>query len=112
MTDYNDKKIIKFPESKIVRHSVNDSEKIKESVQYGNLKYADSIIENQISDLIDYCESTGIKIEKGTSGYKDFSYLIDVLRSMTYRHFEIDHHLHEFLDNEVEIEEENPGETA
>jgi hypothetical protein len=96
--------IFKFPENKIVREIPPQIEEIEKAKEKGKQNYADGIVAEVATGLLAELENYGIELEdeKGNT-VKDFLFLTDVLKSVIYRNMEIKHPLHEFVDDNVSI---------
>jgi hypothetical protein len=96
--------VFKFPEHKIVREVPVNIEEIEAAKEKGKQKYADSIVAEVATGLLAELENYGIDLEdeKGKMS-KDFLFLTDVLKSVVYRNMDLKHSLHEFVDENVAI---------
>ena len=96
--------VFKFPESKIVREVPLNIEEIEKAKEKGKKQYADSIVAEVGAGLLAELENYGIELddEKGSLS-KDFLFMTDVLKSIVYRNMNIDHPLHNFVDENVSI---------
>lgn len=99
--------IVNFPTSRIVRESIN-VEAIELAKEKSTQKFADTITEDLIGNMIEDLENSGLDVDTD-SFMKDFSLTVDSLRATVYRHFSIDHHLHEFIDNNVKMVKKKDG---
>lgn len=108
-------KIIPFPKNKIVRLFPQDSDEI--IAQKRKLRIADKLLSELIVDFMEEIKE-GYELDiSSTESRKDFSYLMEVLRSSVYRVFGIDHPLQQYVDMNVQIaddtaEENTPEETS
>ena len=94
--------IVKFPESRIVREVPPNIEEIKKAKEKGLQKHAETIVEDLIVNILDAMENYGIDVE--TDDFqRDFSFAADAMRASIYRSFNLDHALHSFVDNNVQI---------
>lgn len=96
--------VFKFPESKIVREVPINIEEIEAAKEKGKQKYADGIVAEVATGLLAELENYGIELEdeKGAMS-KDFLFLTDVLKSVIYRNMDLEHPLHDFVDDNVAI---------
>lgn len=96
--------VFEFPKSKIVREVPPNIEEVEKAKEKGKQKYADGIVAEVATGLLAELENYGIDLEdeKGTMS-KDFLFLTDVLKSVIYRNMELSHPLHEFVDDNVAI---------
>lgn len=98
MSDTN--KIIEFPKHKVVREVPN--EVVEERNRRSEQKTADSIVDDLtgiiVTELDNYC--IDVTSKKFT---KDFVLVMDSLKAAVYRSFGIEHHLHDFVDNNVTL---------
>ena len=101
-------KILKFPESKIVRDPVVDMV-ISHSREKTWSKVAEGITQDLIGELYDHVEDFENFDLKSDEFQKDFSITTDMIRAMVYRSLGVPHHLHEFIDSNVEIRTAEDG---
>jgi hypothetical protein len=96
--------VFEFPKSKIVREVAPNIEEIEKAKEKGRQKYADGIVAEVAMGLLAELENYGIDLEddKGKMS-KDFLFLTDVLKSVIYRNMDIKHSLHDFVDENVSI---------
>lgn len=96
--------VFKFPESKIVREVPINIEEIEKAKEKGKKQYADGIVTEVAAGLLAELENYGIELddEKGALS-KDFLFMTDVLKSIVYRNMNIEHPLHNFVDENVSI---------
>jgi hypothetical protein len=93
--------VLKFPSSRIVRENVN-VEAIEQAKEKSVQKFADSITDGVIMEVLQTLENCGIDLDK-TSFQKDFSLVANALRATTYRNFEIDHPFHVIIDGNDQL---------
>lgn len=94
--------IVKFPESRIVREVPPNIEEIAKAKEKGLQKHAETIVEDLILNILDAMENYGIDVE--TDDFqRDFSFAADAMRASIYRSFNLEHALHTFVDNNVQI---------
>lgn len=94
-------KVVNFPSHRIIREHA-DVDIIAKAKQKSTLKFADTITEEMVGNMLEDLENSGIDVET-KQFIKDFSMVVDCLRASVYRHFELEHHLHEFIDNNVKM---------
>jgi hypothetical protein len=94
-------KVVNFPSHRIIREHA-DVDIIAKAKQKSTLKFADSITEEMVGNMLEDLENSGIDVET-KQFIKDFSMVVDCLRASVYRHFELEHHLHEFIDTNVKM---------
>ena len=96
--------VFEFPKNKIVREVHPNIEEVEKAKEKGKQKYADGIVAEVATGLLAELENYGIELEdeKGNT-VKDFLFLTDVLKSVIYRNMEIKHPLHEFVDDNISI---------
>ena len=95
-------KVIEFPKSKIVREPATVTEDIEEFKLKGRRNYADAIVAGLSSELHLELENYGVD-SSSPPFRKDFYFLMDVLRSVVYRNMNLEHGLHEFIDQTVKV---------
>lgn len=94
-------KVVNFPSHRIIRENP-DVDIITKAKQKSTIKFADTITEEMVGNMIEDLENSGIDVET-KQFIKDFSMVVDCLRASVYRHFELEHHLHEFIDKNVKM---------
>lgn len=94
--------IIEFPKSKIVREIAGESEVVKEAKEKSKLNYADETIDVISANIVDSFEAFGLDVENDSFD-KDMRFLHECLRALVYRNLDIPHHLHNFIDENVEV---------
>lgn len=96
--------VFEFPKSKIVREVAPNIEEVEKAKEKGKQKYADGIVAEVALGLLAELENYGIELEdeKGKMS-KDFLFLTDVLKSVIYRNMDLKHSLHEFVDENVAV---------
>lgn len=95
-------KVIEFPRSKIVREIATESEVVKEAKEKSKVNYADEVIDTLSDNLFESFEAFGLNVDE-ESFDKDMRFLTECLKALVYRNLSIDHHLHEFIDDHVEV---------
>jgi hypothetical protein len=99
-------KVIEFPRNKIVREPSLIEQDLEEIKQKGRRNYADAIVAGLSSDLHIELENYGVD-SSAPPFRKDFYFLMDVLRSVVYRNMNLEHGLHEFIDQTVKVYKKN-----
>jgi hypothetical protein len=97
----NQSNIVKFPANKIVREILPNHEEIERNKAKSKQKWSEEVVEDFVANMIDALDNYGISTE-GATFNKDFSTTIDMLRATIYRSMGLPHHLHHFIDNNVE----------
>lgn len=96
--------VFEFPKDKIVREVQPNIEEIEKAKEKGKQKYADSIVAEVATGLLAELENYGIELEDDKGKFnKDFLFLTDVLKSVIYRNMDLKHSLHNFVDDNVAI---------
>lgn len=93
-------KVIEFPKSKVVREV--PAEVHEERNKRADQKMADSIVDEVSGLIITELDNYYIEVENKQFA-KDMILVVDALKACVYRSFGIDHHLHDFIDNNVKI---------
>lgn len=96
MTD----KVIEFPKHKVVR-DVPEEHLIARQAK-ADQKLADAIVDDITGMIITELDNCMVEVEKKQFS-KDFVLVADALKACVYRSFGIDHHLHDFIDNNVKL---------
>jgi hypothetical protein len=104
MTD----KVIEFPKHKVVRE-VPQEHLIARQAK-ADQKLADAIVDDLTGMLITELDNCMVEVENKQFS-KDFVLVADALKACVYRSFGIDHHLHDFVDNNVKLIEGGEGMT-
>ena len=94
--------VLQFPKSKIVREVVLDSDELTKMKEKSKLNLADSIVEDMSERMLYEMSDIGIDTA-GDHFIKDFHFLTGVLAAAVYRTLGIDHPLHSFIDENVEM---------
>lgn len=94
--------VFQFPKDKIIREVPPNLEEIEKHRERGRQNYADDIVGDIIENLILLLDSYGVD-QDGKNFERDFTFAIDALRAMIYRAMNVEHSLHEFVDNHVSI---------
>lgn len=96
--------IVNFPTNRIVREVQPNIEEVEKAKEKGKQKYADGIVAEVATGLLAELENYGIDLENEDGKFnKDFLFLTDVLKSVIYRNMDLQHPLHEFVDENVAI---------
>lgn len=93
-------KVIEFPKHKVVRDVPGDV--IDERNRRADLKVADAMVTEITSMIITELDNYCLNIED-ESFTKDLVLLVDALRATIYRQFDIDHHLHPYIEKNVKL---------
>jgi hypothetical protein len=101
-------KIVEFPKHKIVREIPANEDAVNQAKIKGKIKYADGIVDDMVDLMIEELENQGIDVENEFF-LKDFSLTVDALRATIYRQFNIEHGLHNFIDENVKIIDKKTG---
>ena len=108
-------KVLEFPKSKIVREAPIDIEEITQAKMKGKINFAEGLVEDIANNLVVELEHYGLDMESGDYD-KEFCFCVDALRATIYKMLGIEHHLHDFIENNVtlkklaEIQEDNTEE--
>lgn len=95
--------VISFPTSKIVREYPQNIEILEKAKEKSVKKFADDVIDILAENCYNQIETLGLNTE--TENFdRDFSFVVETIRATIYRNLELPHHLHEFIDNNLEIE--------
>lgn len=103
------KNVVEFPKSKIVREVPHNIEAIEQAKERGLQKFAEEVVDDMIDNLLHDLDSVGVETE-GDTFRKDFSLTIDALRATVYRSFNLQHHMHEFIDRNIKMMNKKTGE--
>ena len=101
-------KIVEFPKNKIVREMPANQDAVEQAKVKSKTKFADNITEDIIDLIVEELENRGVDIDDEMF-IKDFSITVDALRATVYRQFDIEHHLHNFIDENVTIIDRKTG---
>lgn len=94
--------ILEFPKHKIVRDRVPESEEVIKFQAKKKRRFADTLVEDLSEEILYMLSDIGINTEK-EDFTKDFHFFVNSLSSMVYRSLEIEHGMHEFVDNHVNV---------
>jgi hypothetical protein len=93
-------KVIEFPHHKVVRE-VPEEHMIARQAK-ADQKLADAIVDDITGMMITELDNCFVEVENKQFS-KDFVLVADALKACVYRSFGIDHHLHDFIDNNVKL---------
>jgi hypothetical protein len=96
MTD----KVIEFPKHKVVRDV--PGEVMEERARRADQKMADAIVSDISSIILTELDNYYVSVED-ESFAKDLVLVVDALTAAVYRQFGFEHHLHEFIENNISI---------
>lgn len=102
MTEGN---IITFPKNKIIREPVQSIEEIEKLKARGTQNFADALIQDVAENILGEFGSVGLNMETNNFA-KDFQFLVHILSATVYRSMNIDHPLHNVIDNQINFVEE------
>lgn len=102
--------ILEFPKHKIVRERLPDIEEINKLKEKGLQKFADAVTSEIVDNILEHLDNYGIDIEDNTF-IKDFYFTTMILSASIYRSLNVDHPMHEYIDNNVQVMEK-PEEDA
>lgn len=94
--------VITFPVNKIVREYPQNIERLEKVKEKSVRKFADDVIEILAENCYDQIEALGLDTEDEKFD-RDFAFTVETIRATIYRNLEIPHHLHEFIDNNLEV---------
>ena len=93
-------KVIEFPKHKVVREIPQEVHQARQAK--ADQKFADAMVDELTGILITELDNFDVAVtDKEFS--KDFILVIDALKAAVYRSFGLDHHLHDFIDNNVTL---------
>lgn len=93
-------KVITFPKHKVVREVPGDV--LEERNRRADQKMADSIVDEITGLIITELDNYYVDVENKAFA-KDLVLVADALKASVYRSFGLDHHLHQFIDNNVKL---------
>lgn len=93
-------KVIDFPKNKVVREIPEEHLKARQAK--ADQKLADAIVDDTVGLLITELDNCFVAVENKQFS-KDFILVADALRACVYRSFGLDHHLHDFIDDNVKL---------
>jgi len=94
--------ILEFPKSKIVREHIPENEELLRIKEKNKMKFADSMVEDLSQEILYMLSDVGIDTE-GKDFVKDFHFFVGTLYSMIYRSLELEHDMHQFVDEHVRL---------
>jgi hypothetical protein len=94
--------VFKFPESRIVREVQPNIDEIERAKHKSLLNYSDMIVSDLIEGMLNSFDNYGIETDK-EDFQKDLAFTVDALTAAVYRHFGIEHRLHKFIDEHVQV---------
>lgn len=94
--------ILQFPRNKIVREILPESDELKRLKEKNTKNFADTLVEDLSEEILVALTEVGLDTD-GENFNKDFHFFVGTLHSMVYRTLGIEHDLHEFIDNNVNI---------
>lgn len=100
MTD----KVIEFPKNKVVREVPEEVHKERQAK--ADQKLADTIVDEITGLIITELDNYYVEVQDKQFA-KDFILVMDALKAAVYRQFDIEHHLHGFIDKNVTVIEGN-----
>ena len=101
-------KVIEFPKHKVVRDVPGDV--MEERNRRADQKMADAMVDDIIGMVITELDNYYVEVEN-KQFTKDFVLVLDALKAAVYRSFGLDHHLHDFIDNNIKLIEGKEGMT-
>jgi hypothetical protein len=101
MSEPENATIIAFPDEKIVRRPVLD-DYMDELKEKGKFNFADSLTDELMSPLIESLHNVGVDITS-EAFIKDISLATSILRAAIFRNFGLEHSMHNFIDEFVQI---------
>lgn len=99
--------VIKFPENRIIR--LGNVPFFNEDIDEHKTKYIDSILSRHMQALYNKLGFDGINTEN-EQFYKDYSFVVESLRSALYRSMEMTHPIQQFVDVNFEMSPEELAE--
>jgi hypothetical protein len=96
MTD----KVIEFPKNKVVREVPEEHLKARQAK--ADQKLADTIVDEITGLIITELDNYYVEVQDKQFA-KDFILVVDALKAAVYRQFDIDHHLHDFVDKNITV---------
>lgn len=97
--------ILEFPRNKIVREVPIDNERLEKAKKQSTKNFAEALVANIGENvLIDLEQGAGLEVSaKNEEFTRDFFFALDVLRATIYRQLELEHHLHDYIDQHVKV---------
>lgn len=112
-----DGKVILFPQNRIVkRHSgeeqrERDTKFSRQIQKQQTIQFVEQAVDEIALDLLRKCVDLAMKTQTQTFT-RDFAYLVDALRSMVKRDFELNHVVQKIVDKTVTLKQTTKGETV
>lgn len=100
MTEDTPKKVIEFPKHKVVREV--PEEQLQQRDRRANKKFADSVTDEITGIIIAELDNYMIDVQNKQLT-TDLVLVIDSLKAAIYRSFQLEHHLHDFIDKNVKL---------
>lgn len=97
-----DSTILQFPRSKIVREILPESEELKRLKAKNTQNFADTLVQDLSEEILVALSEVGLETDGGSFN-KDFHFFVGTLQAMVYRSLDIEHDLHQFIDENVKI---------
>jgi hypothetical protein len=97
-----DSTILPFPRSKIVREILPESEELKRLKAKNTRNFADALVQDLSEEILVALSEVGLDTD-GENFNKDFHFFVGTLHSMVYRSLDMEHDLHQFVDEKVRI---------
>jgi hypothetical protein len=97
--------ILQFPKNKIVREVPIDNERLEKAKTQSVKNFAESLVANIGENiLLDLEQGAGLEVTPKNEDFtRDFFFALDVLRATIYRQLELDHHLHDYINEHVKV---------
>lgn len=93
-------KVLEFPKDKVVREVPEEHKQARRAKM--EKRMADSLAEDATNAVLEELNCAGIDIDS-TRFVKDFILVADSIKACVYREYGLEHHLHEFVDENVQI---------
>ena len=94
--------IIEFPQSRIFRDV--PTEAVREVMKKGAKNDAESLTALIFNQTLGTFHQLGLDNAEGDEQIeKDMLFMYDLIRAIVYRYFDLDHHLHDWLENHVTL---------
>ena len=94
--------VYQFPKDKIVRDVQPNIDEIERAKHKSLLNYADMVVDDLIGNTLDALDNHGIEVDK-EEFQKDLAFTIDAMKATIYRYFGLEHTLHKFIDENVQV---------
>lgn len=94
--------VYQFPKDKIVRDVQPNIDEIERAKHKSLLNYADMVVDDLIGNTLDALDNHGIEVDK-EEFQKDLAFTIDAMKATIYRYFGLEHTLHKFIDDNVQV---------